>query len=226
MMELGATVCTPRAPRCAACPVAAWCTARQRVRAHEAAADGAASQAPPAVTDYPSKTTKAPRREESVRVRVVEWVDTTSAAPHARWLLMLRRPPGGLLGGQWEFPSVAAAADLPADACGAALDAKLLGLGLGDANCAPSLQPAVRVLHVFSHVQHDMCVERVELVRGAPPPELTHAERAAWRWVEQPHDGSEPEGMTGGVRKAWAAVMQPPAVAAQPPRCKKQKAAT
>jgi A/G-specific adenine glycosylase len=25
MMELGATVCTARAPRCAACPVAAWC---------------------------------------------------------------------------------------------------------------------------------------------------------------------------------------------------------
>jgi len=27
MMELGATVCTPRAPRCAACPVARWCQA-------------------------------------------------------------------------------------------------------------------------------------------------------------------------------------------------------
>ena len=25
MMELGATVCTARAPRCDACPVAAWC---------------------------------------------------------------------------------------------------------------------------------------------------------------------------------------------------------
>jgi A/G-specific adenine glycosylase len=28
MMELGATVCTPRAPRCAECPVARWCRAR------------------------------------------------------------------------------------------------------------------------------------------------------------------------------------------------------
>jgi A/G-specific adenine glycosylase len=27
MMELGATVCTPRAPQCAACPVARWCRA-------------------------------------------------------------------------------------------------------------------------------------------------------------------------------------------------------
>jgi A/G-specific adenine glycosylase len=28
MMELGATVCTPRAPRCAECPVSRWCRAR------------------------------------------------------------------------------------------------------------------------------------------------------------------------------------------------------
>jgi A/G-specific adenine glycosylase len=224
MMELGATVCTPRAPRCDACPLAAWCTARQRVRAHEAAA-GDASQAPPAVTDYPTKAVKAPRREEAVRVRVVEWVDSTSAAPHARHLLMLRRPPGGLLGGQWEFPSVTAAADAPAGACSAALDAKLLGLGLADARCTPSSQPAARVMHVFSHIQHDMHVERVVLLRDAPPPELTHADRAAWRWLEQPGDGSAPDGMTGGVRKAWEAVMNPLRDATQQPRSrKKQKA--
>jgi A/G-specific adenine glycosylase len=30
MMELGATVCTPRAPRCAECPVAHWCQAFRR----------------------------------------------------------------------------------------------------------------------------------------------------------------------------------------------------
>jgi A/G-specific adenine glycosylase len=30
MMELGATVCTARAPRCAECPVAAWCGSRGR----------------------------------------------------------------------------------------------------------------------------------------------------------------------------------------------------
>jgi len=29
MMELGATVCTPKAPRCADCPVEKWCRARQ-----------------------------------------------------------------------------------------------------------------------------------------------------------------------------------------------------
>ncbi|HEX4643869.1 MAG TPA: A/G-specific adenine glycosylase, partial [Candidatus Acidoferrales bacterium] len=29
MMELGATLCTPRSPRCGLCPVEAWCRARQ-----------------------------------------------------------------------------------------------------------------------------------------------------------------------------------------------------
>ena len=37
MMELGATVCTARGPRCHACPVAAWC-----------ASAGAPAAAPPA----------------------------------------------------------------------------------------------------------------------------------------------------------------------------------
>ena len=43
-MELGATVCTARAPRCGACPVAAWCAsagrpARRRARARRGAAE-------------------------------------------------------------------------------------------------------------------------------------------------------------------------------------------
>ena len=29
MMELGATVCTPKSPRCGECPVAQWCRARK-----------------------------------------------------------------------------------------------------------------------------------------------------------------------------------------------------
>src|SRR5215472_6185883 len=33
MMELGATVCTPRAPACLTCPVVRWCEARGEIRA-------------------------------------------------------------------------------------------------------------------------------------------------------------------------------------------------
>ncbi|HTE62922.1 MAG TPA: A/G-specific adenine glycosylase [Solirubrobacteraceae bacterium] len=42
MIELGATVCTARAPRCDACPVAAWCTSA-----------GAPAAAPPAAAPRP-----------------------------------------------------------------------------------------------------------------------------------------------------------------------------
>jgi A/G-specific adenine glycosylase len=42
MMELGATVCTARAPRCETCPVAAWCRSA-----------GAPATAPPAATSRP-----------------------------------------------------------------------------------------------------------------------------------------------------------------------------
>lgn len=35
MMELGATVCTPKAPRCDACPVSKWCSARRAGRQNE-----------------------------------------------------------------------------------------------------------------------------------------------------------------------------------------------
>ena len=79
MMELGALVCRPRNPDCAACPLAADCEARKR---GEQAA-------------YPRRTPKAPppvRRAVGVLLR-----------RRGRWLLV-RREGDGLLGGLWELP--------------------------------------------------------------------------------------------------------------------------
>jgi A/G-specific adenine glycosylase len=78
LMELGATVCTPRAPRCDACPVARWCRAHAR---------GRAEAYPPAAA-----------RRETVRVkRAVAWIE------HRGRLLLVRRS-GRLLDGLWEMP--------------------------------------------------------------------------------------------------------------------------
>jgi A/G-specific adenine glycosylase len=84
LMELGATVCVPRGPKCAECPIRALC----------------AAHAANAVGRYPPVA----RRAATVRARraVVE------ARRGARWLLAARR--GALLDGLWEPPGVEIAA--------------------------------------------------------------------------------------------------------------------
>lgn len=103
MMDLGATVCTPRAPACPRCPWAGACAARARGIAEA----------------LPAKTPKAakPHRQGAVFVAVT---------PSGR-LLLERRPDRGLLGGMQGLPgtdwtetppdaaALAAAAPLPAD---------------------------------------------------------------------------------------------------------------
>jgi A/G-specific adenine glycosylase len=84
LMEMGALVCTPGAPRCEACSLETLCLAR--LRGTEA--------------ERPSKKGKRPVPETEIAVVVA--VFGTDA--DARFLLR-RRPEGGLLGGMWEFPA-------------------------------------------------------------------------------------------------------------------------
>lgn len=79
MMELGATVCTPRAPRCTACPVAAGCSARRTGRPG----------------DLPVRTPRPAIPRHDVAVALLR--------DRGR-LLVQRRPEGRLLGGLWELP--------------------------------------------------------------------------------------------------------------------------
>ncbi len=77
LMELGATVCTPRRTRCDACPWSSACVAR---------AEGRVAELP----------RTAPRRRP-VEVRGVAGLCARDGA-----LLLGKRPEGGLLGGLWE----------------------------------------------------------------------------------------------------------------------------
>jgi A/G-specific adenine glycosylase len=79
LMELGALVCTPTAPRCSDCPLAARCVARQFGRQEEI----------PARTHAPDVT----RVQE---VAVVIWRGPT--------VLLAQRPEKGRWAGLWEFP--------------------------------------------------------------------------------------------------------------------------
>lgn len=90
MMELGATVCTPRNPRCVVCPVAPWCRGR---------AAGDAER-------FPVLRPKAPSQ-------VSIWWGVVARAEDGR-VLMGRRVEGGLLGGLWEPPLLTATCDVAA----------------------------------------------------------------------------------------------------------------
>jgi len=81
MMDLGATICLPRKPKCALCPLADACAARH------AGSQGA----------LPAKLPKAVRPQ---RHGVVFWTLRRDGA-----VLLRRRPENGLLGGLFEVPS-------------------------------------------------------------------------------------------------------------------------
>ncbi len=81
LMELGATLCTPRNPDCPTCPLRRNCRA-------------------PSSGDperYPAPKPKRPPREVTLTAGIVQRTNK---------LLMLRRPPSGILGGLWEVPTV------------------------------------------------------------------------------------------------------------------------
>lgn len=89
LMELGATVCTPRAPRCLLCPVRSACAAH---------AAGDAER-------LPAKAPRPPRKAVHVVAGLVRDGD-------AVWLA--RRPDEGLLAGLWELPGLEAGSPDPA----------------------------------------------------------------------------------------------------------------
>jgi A/G-specific adenine glycosylase len=83
LFDLGATICTPRAPACALCPWHDPCAARRQ---------GIAGALP----------WKAPRAERPVRFGAHFWVEDEAGT-----VLLHRRPPRGLLGGTLALPGTA-----------------------------------------------------------------------------------------------------------------------
>jgi A/G-specific adenine glycosylase len=80
MMDLGATICTPRSPECGRCPLAAMCEARLEGRPEL----------------YP---VKAPKGAKPRKRGVAYWLE------HEGHVLLVRRPARGLLGGMLALPT-------------------------------------------------------------------------------------------------------------------------
>ena len=86
LMELGATVCTPRAPRCSGCPLAARCAAKRQ---------GTVEGIP------------APKRKAVAAARQRPGIMmSTIVALHRGRVALERRPSDGLWAGMWQTPTI------------------------------------------------------------------------------------------------------------------------
>jgi A/G-specific adenine glycosylase len=141
LMDLGATICTPKKPVCALCPLNPSCAAHGR---------GDAEMFP----------RRAPKREGALR-RGAAFV-----ARRADDCVLIRtRPARGLLGGMAEVPTTAWTADF--DETKALTDAPRFG-HLQKAIAWRKTTGVVR--HVFTHFPLELTVYRTELPRGAAAP--------------------------------------------------------
>jgi A/G-specific adenine glycosylase len=87
VMELGATVCVPRSPRCGECPVRRGCVAHREGRTGE--------------------LPRMPEKREPTLVQLSIFVAEREGA-----VLLEQRPAGGRMAGLWQFPTIEVS-DLP-----------------------------------------------------------------------------------------------------------------
>jgi A/G-specific adenine glycosylase len=153
LMELGATVCTPRSPSCASCPVAWACRARM---------NGTVESRPM----RPAR--KAPRKAMLV-LAILRDPDGA--------VLLERRAPGGLLAGMWAIPERELGPGEDADDTVRELARSLVDpCGADFVEAVASLVPLSPVKHRFTHIEATY-LPWVVPVRERGSPEGGEAER-------------------------------------------------
>ncbi len=140
LMDLGATVCTPRRPRCGACPLSASCAAH---------AAGLEERIPGRTASRP-----VPHRDY-VAVVVSDAADRR---------LLVRRPVRGLLGGLWEFPGGPVETGEAPEAAARRHLEETAGLD------AASIEGIGTVQHTYSHFRMTLHAFRASSRRRRHPP--------------------------------------------------------
>jgi A/G-specific adenine glycosylase len=150
LMDLGATICTPRRPACALCPWMACCAGKRR-------------------GDAETFPRKARKRERRLR-RGAAFVVTRNGGAGAGAVLVRARPPSGLLGGMTEVPTSEWTHAFDAS-CALATAPRFTS---GKSEIAWRRVPGV-VTHVFTHFPLELIVYvgEVPAATSAPP-------RARW----------------------------------------------
>lgn len=142
VMELGATVCTPKTPCCKKCPLRACCRALALGRAE----------------DFPKRAPKKARPHKDVAAALVTRADGR--------VLIAQRPERGLLASLWEFPGGMRAGRESVGACCARTLQERLGLRVDVGPRVASVE------HGFSHftitLHAFVCHARGGTARPAP----------------------------------------------------------
>lgn len=142
VMDLGATLCTPKRPACSLCPWTNGCEARM---------SGLAETLP----------RKAPKKTKPTRTGAA----FVALRESDKAVMLRRRPPKGLLGGMSEVPGTEWAVD--ADEAGFARSAPLQDIGIPlDWRAVP-----VVVRHTFTHFHLELTIFRAHVPDGARLPE-------------------------------------------------------
>ena len=137
-MELGATLCVPRGPRCGACPMRGVCEARK---------SGRVAEFPPA----------KPRRElPHIQVGAALIFNARGE------VLIAQRHATSMLGGLWEFPGGKQERGETMAECIRREIQEELGLVI------EPVEPWMVVRHAYSHFSIDLHVHRCRRVRGRP----------------------------------------------------------
>lgn len=139
LMELGATVCTPRSPDCLLCPVQTHCQAH---------AQGLTQSIPPVRQKAASKLVKA------AYALIVPEPELDGVADVVPSVLLARRPSDARWGGLWEPPGV------EGDDCLVVLQERLRAAGLTPGR---TLGP---IVHILTHRRYEALVVQVQVPAG------------------------------------------------------------
>ncbi len=140
LMDLGATICTPKQPQCSACPWAIACLARTRNLQHQ----------------LPMREPSAPLPHKQIGVAVIR--------DEAGQILIDRRRDEGLLGGLWEFPGGKIEAGETVEACIRREIQEELALEI---EVGAHL---LTVEHAYSHFRITLFVHECRYLGGEPQP--------------------------------------------------------